>query len=122
MKKVTIALMCCSLILFLYGLMADSPQLITGGLVFTACMLGTYIGACLKEEREEGTKPKGTLRLVYLLLATETLCLAAMLILIVASLSGHIDLSSTLVVVLTAASLVVLYGIRYLLLILKAKK
>lgn len=122
MKKVVIALMCCSLILFLYGLTADSPQLITGGLVFTACMLGTYIGTRLKEERDEGTKQKGTLRLVYLLLATETLCLAAMLILIVASLSGHIDLSSTLVVVLTAASLVVLYGIRYLLLILKAKK
>lgn len=114
--------MCCSFVLFLYGLIADYPKLITGGLVFTACMMGTYIGGHLKEDSTEGMKQRRTIRLLYIQLTAEIFCLAAMLFLIVASLSDLTDFPTWLVIGLTISSLIVLYGIKHLLPILKTKK
>lgn len=90
--------------------------------MFTACMMGTYIGGHLKEDSTEGMKQRRTIRLLYIQLTAEIFCLAAMLFLIVASLSDLTDFPTWLVIGLTISSLIVLYGIKHLLPILKTKK
>ncbi|MCM1108444.1 MAG: hypothetical protein NC388_05230 [Clostridium sp.] len=117
MKKTVITLFICGLIATLYGLAIENQRFITGGLVFTTGMIGSYLGNCLKDPQTGTGRKRSLLRGVLL---AETLCLTAMLTLIATSATGHTDLPAKLILILAVSSVITLAGMGYILHLLKS--